>query len=229
MCRIMSCLRAQLAIDWIAVQPITRSTITITDSTGTGATATAFIQPQSAVLVHEETMTLDNDTPELASLFVRVIRVYETLPGPQVISQQVDQRGDLETTITQTVAEGTAPTADGLLVTASNVQGQDTVKATATTSTVPSYATLTSEEIGEMGALVTTVNDIVAPGSVTPVTGLLIVADKLDAQSATKSQHTKSTVASWPELIGSEQISRNFTLNRHISTANRSTSTAQGM
>lgn len=45
------------------------------------ATAAALIQPQGAVLVKEETSRLDS-SDQLASLFVKVTRIYETLPGP---------------------------------------------------------------------------------------------------------------------------------------------------
>lgn len=51
---------------------------------GTGAAATALIQPVGAVLVKEETTRLESEDPQLASLFIRVHRFYETLPGPWV-------------------------------------------------------------------------------------------------------------------------------------------------
>lgn len=51
---------------------------------GSGAAATAIIQPVGAVLIKEETAKLDSEDPQLASLFIRVHRIYETLPGPWV-------------------------------------------------------------------------------------------------------------------------------------------------
>lgn len=47
---------------------------------GTGAAASAFIQPAGAVLIKEELSKIDDD--QLASIFVRVNRIYEVLPGP---------------------------------------------------------------------------------------------------------------------------------------------------
>lgn len=56
--------------------------ISFTGGGGTGAAATAYIQPAAAILVKEEVVELDNEAPDMASLFVKVTRVYETLPGP---------------------------------------------------------------------------------------------------------------------------------------------------
>jgi hypothetical protein len=47
---------------------------------GTGAAASAFIQPVGAVLIKEELSKIDDE--QLASIFVRVNRIYEVLPGP---------------------------------------------------------------------------------------------------------------------------------------------------
>lgn len=58
---------------------------------GSGAAATAMIQPVGAVLVKEETARLDSEDPQLASLFIRVHRIYETLPGPWVPFTRYDR------------------------------------------------------------------------------------------------------------------------------------------
>lgn len=58
---------------------------------GSGATATAAIQPAGALLVSEEMQRLDNEDPKLASLFVRVHRVYKVLPGPILHTKRIGQ------------------------------------------------------------------------------------------------------------------------------------------
>lgn len=55
-------------------------TVVFTDSTGTGAAATAILQPATAILVKEERDRMEGEPVD--SIFVKVTRIYETLPGP---------------------------------------------------------------------------------------------------------------------------------------------------
>lgn len=57
--------------------------LTLTGGGGTGATATAALQPAAAVLTSEEVQKLPEDDPR-HTLYDRVIRLYETLPGPYI-------------------------------------------------------------------------------------------------------------------------------------------------
>lgn len=66
---------------------------------GTGGVATASIQPATAYLVKEEVRKITEEVPEmnrgwneamLGGLFVRVIRTYETLPGPWIPDSRWD-------------------------------------------------------------------------------------------------------------------------------------------
>lgn len=67
------------------------ATVTIAPpSAGVTATATAEIQPADAYLVHEETVKLDSEDHQLASLFWKINRVYETLPGPWLPDTRYD-------------------------------------------------------------------------------------------------------------------------------------------
>lgn len=62
---------------------------------GSGAAATAYIQPATALLVKEETAKIDDQ--QLASLFIRVNRIYETLPGPFLVWDVYnDERGSVQ-------------------------------------------------------------------------------------------------------------------------------------
>lgn len=85
---------------------------------GSGATARAFIQPIDAVLVKEETKKLTEEIPEmfrgwteemLGGVYVRVTRIYETLPGPWVYSSRWDEKlGPVEVK-TRSVLTGEPP------------------------------------------------------------------------------------------------------------------------
>lgn len=57
-----------------------------------GSTLPKNIQPQSAILVKEDVQRLDDSDPQIASLFVRVIRVYETLPGYALTKKTLGQQ-----------------------------------------------------------------------------------------------------------------------------------------
>jgi len=81
-------------------------TITINDSgSGTGATGTAVVQPQTAVLVKDDMIRM-TDQP-LDGLYVLVRRVYKTLPGPTLTDY--DQDPQLLSLITTTMREVANP------------------------------------------------------------------------------------------------------------------------
>lgn len=66
-------------------------TITINDSgSGTGATGTAVVQPQTAILVKEDMIRM-TDQP-LDGLYVLVRRVFKTLPGPTLTDYDQDPK-----------------------------------------------------------------------------------------------------------------------------------------
>lgn len=93
---------------------------------GSGATATALMQG-AAKLVHQELQELPQDDPR-RSLWVGVLRVWETLPGPQLVGEYWDfTRGVKVTVYNQVVVAGTsAPAAIGEI--ASRVTSIDSVK-----------------------------------------------------------------------------------------------------
>jgi len=81
--------------------------VTINDSgTGVGATGTVAVQPATALLVKEDYIRTPES--ELDGLYVLVRRVYETLPGPILTSQDTDELTGIVTRSTkQLVASGT--------------------------------------------------------------------------------------------------------------------------
>ncbi len=103
-------------IDWIVTKDgsgvTAGASITITGD-GTGATATAIVQPVTAVLTHQEKKEYGSDNPRSHD-YVEVIRVYEVLPGTELIRKGFDvETGTKVRVVKQRVAKGTNPVALG--------------------------------------------------------------------------------------------------------------------
>lgn len=152
----------------------------------------------SAVLVDEEVTRTEG---EFDSRYVQVTRVYETLPGPVVPTKRVNERGDLETINTQTVAPGTQPDPDGLLVTQTQVAQEEVSKGVKTTATVESHSQLLIKEKkdGLLGETVTT-DDIVDPSTQPDELSTTIVASTVQQTSATKAVKRTTTATGPSEL-----------------------------
>jgi len=151
-----------------------------------------------ALLVDEEVTRTDG---EFDSRYVQVTRVYETLPGPVVPSKRFNERGDLETINTQTVAPGTQPDPDGLLVTQSQVAQEEVSKGVKTTATVDSHSQLLIKEKKEglLGETITT-DDIVDPATNPDNLSTTVVASVVQQTSATKAVK-RTTTASGPTSL----------------------------
>lgn len=63
---------------------------------GTDAYGTAFVQPQTAILTHEEAKEFPKDS-EFFGLYFNVTRIYETIPGPTLNSTKIDEDGKIIT------------------------------------------------------------------------------------------------------------------------------------
>jgi hypothetical protein len=152
----------------------------------------------SAVLVDEEVTRTEG---EFDSRYVQVTRVYETLPGPVVPTKRVNERGDLETINTQTVALGTQPDPDGLLVTQTQVAQEEVSKGVKTTATVESHSQLLIKEKKEglLGETITT-DDIVDPSTAPDNLTTSIVASTVQQTSKTKAVK-RTTTASGPTSL----------------------------
>lgn len=151
-----------------------------------------------ALLVDEEAVRNEG---ELDSEYITVTRVYETLPGPAVPTRRYNERGDLETVIVQTVPPNTPPTADGLLVTQSQVEQVETGKGVKTTATVTDHALLQIKENKEglLGETITT-DDIVDPSTNPDALSQTIVASTVEQYTATKARK-RTTTASGPTSL----------------------------
>lgn len=87
----------------------TGASITITGD-GTGATATARVQPVGAILTSQKKIELEEDDP-LSHEFVRVLRTYEVLPGPLLpFTRWSDLLGPIQGTRRAVVNTSQAPT-----------------------------------------------------------------------------------------------------------------------
>jgi hypothetical protein len=159
----------------------------------------------NALLVEEEVQRQDN---ELDSRYVKVIRTYETLPGPIISSQRVNERGDLETVEVQEVAPSTPPDPDGLFVTQTQVIKEDVSKGTKTTATVPSYTQLLVKEKKEglLGETITT-DDIVDPATQPDALSQSVVASVVQQTSATKAVK-RTTTSTGPTQLSGKRINQ---------------------
>jgi len=88
---------------------------------GTGATATAIIQPDTCLLIKEQAS--DNAPDPYRSLYLLVTRIYDTLPGPILVEKQRSESvRNVEVDIyAQKAATGTLPSESGTLVISSKV------------------------------------------------------------------------------------------------------------
>jgi len=157
------------------------------------------------IIAQQKMVELPDDNP-LRSRYVAVQRVYESIPGPVLTGQQLDSRGDIETITKQTVAAGTAPNADGYLVTQTSVEPVDSVKSTKTYNTVASYATLTSSEnkAGLLGD--TSSSDLIVPAGTAPdALTTSVLQSSVEAITATKSRK-RTTTSSGPTSLGGEVL-----------------------
>jgi hypothetical protein len=107
----------------------------------------------------------------------------------------------LETINTQTVAPGTQPDPDGLLVTQTQVAQEEVSKGVKTTATVPSHSQLLIKEKkdGLLGETVTT-DDIVDPSTQPDNLTTSIVASTVQQTSATKAVKRTTTATGPSEL-----------------------------
>jgi hypothetical protein len=156
-----------------------------------------------ALLVEEEVTRTEG---EFDSRYVQVTRVYETLPGPVVPTKRVNERGDLETINTQTVAPGTQPDPDGLLVTQTQVAQEEVSKGVKTTATVESHSQLLIKEKKEglLGETVTT-DDIVDPSTQPDPLSETVVASVVQQTSATKAVKRTTTATGPQSLVGAKR------------------------
>lgn len=181
-------------------------TVTFSGGGGSGATATAAVQG-AAKLVHEEVQELPADDPR-RSLFVLVMKVWETIPGPAIVGTRVNSRGDTETVTKQRVATGTATTDETLLQTESSVVPENNVVANQTTAVAASHSTFTHREFNRErahGAEATTAEDIIEPGSgadALPSLSLTTISAEITQFTKKKKRKRVTTIAGQPVLSG---------------------------
>jgi len=188
---------------------------------GSGAAATAYIQPAAAVLVKEELVELENESPDLASLFVKVTRVYETLPGPLLIWNEYEDekaggqrnRGSVKRTSQSILAVGNEasvfdrPSAGLARRTWFEPRGDSAIVLTKFVETWTEIIIHDREMSEEFGGGILTVDETRdAPGAQTPDQGLLVVESSTRTVSPDEQiKRTKTLIGTeWPEMVGDE-------------------------
>jgi hypothetical protein len=155
-----------------------------------------------AIVASQTMAELPDDNP-LRSRYVQVQRVYETIPSSVITGQRLTERGDLETLDTQVVVAGTAPDADGLLITQTAIEAIDAVKSKRTKGSVASYSTLTTKakKAGLLGEV--SISDDIVPPSTNPDSLTTSIIDStVEAISATKSRKRTTTSTGPTQLSG---------------------------
>jgi hypothetical protein len=189
--------------------------IACTGGTGTGVAGTAYIQPTTALLVKEETVKLDTEDKQLASLFIKVHRIYETLPGAILIWDSYhDERGAVERTsqpilrVGNEVAAFTRPSTGLARKTWFEPRDDSAVVLNKIIENWTEVVVNDQEVTSEFGGGILGVTERRAtPGAQTPDVGLLVTASKTETVSpAEQVKKTKTLIDDdeWPELIGSE-------------------------
>lgn len=190
-------------------------TIGITDAGGgSGGAATALLQPQTAILLDQKKQEFPDDHP-LRNEYVRVVRRYETLPGPVLTGTQIASDGKVIEGDTQKVAAGSVTS--GEAASSPGSWTQTTEKPTDNAAVqlkaqqirpVPGN-TIPETSIREAGDVLTTDSTLDAVGNI--ASGESIVGSAL-LQKTRKPEPGSNVVAN--------QIEGSTTLPGHTQTAN---------
>lgn len=120
-------------IDWVVVvegSGIASAAALVITGSGTGATATTRIQPASAVLVSQKKQELPESDPKSHD-YVRVVRVYQTLPG--AVLTEYDQDDETQVNVVTTYQIVAAPVSsptqtNGILISYRKIDSQKSLK-----------------------------------------------------------------------------------------------------
>lgn len=196
-------------IDWIVTHQgtgVTSGAALAITGDGTGATATARIQPATAILTHQEKKELPEDDPRSHD-YVQRIRVYEILPGPWLpFTRYDDNLGPVQGQRRAVVNTGQVASLTATLKTTYEARDgssyvsweiQEAFGAGVTGFTA--YPDLDSAELAQAvrGRIVLTDETIVAEGT-SPDTGSLVLSSTVKARNAFLSDKTTVSLASLP-------------------------------
>lgn len=167
-------------------------TVSITGGGGSDATATALIQPSGAKLVKEKADRMEGDIHE--SLYIRVTRIYQTVPGVEVLSKVYTDRGTLSTDLSQTVTTGTAADVPALLDVESAVVAEDSVLSKRRKKTLAGVSTHTSHKQIPGNRLLKRQEIFPVAPSTKPSGGDLVIKDAVEAVKDHQSRRIIETV-----------------------------------
>lgn len=186
-------------------------TVTITGPAGSaGATATSRIQPTDAYLISEQANRMEG-APE-DGLYLKITRIYHTLPGATLTTTKVGEQGAIETTTVQRRLTGTTTATGGYLVLGDTVRAESTVVDVRERTVIDDWPILTEyDQDPEMQSLITRTYEVVDATAVTNSaaagdlnagyiqSGVIREFRKLDKWRSLKVETTYSTPSSYSE------------------------------
>lgn len=150
----------------------TAPTVTVAAPTsGDTAIAEAKIQLATAKLVKEDLQELPDDDPR-RSIFVRVVRIYETLPGPIISGTRIGEQGATETFTRQDHITGTLAVSGNYLKTKDEIAPMDSVKSRRAITTVNEWPVLIDYDVDPETGVGVTVEFQVVDNLVLPDAGI---------------------------------------------------------
>lgn len=138
---------------------------------GSTAIAEAEIQLATAKLVKEDLQELPDDDPR-RSIFVRVVRIYETLPGPVISGTRIGEQGATETFTRQDHITGTLSVSGNYLKTKDEIAPMDSVKSRRAITTVDEWPVLIDYDVDPETGVGVTVEFQVVDNTVLPVASI---------------------------------------------------------
>jgi len=141
----------------------------VVNGDGAGATIIPIVQPTTCYLTSQKKQEIGQDDP-LGNEFVRVIRTYETLPGPFIATTRFDKDGAIVTVNTRRNITANITDTDvisGGIWTQTWHKGSDSFvsEETVETRSVPGNA-ITSTKVDDDGKILTTVRQLVETSAV---------------------------------------------------------------
>ncbi len=160
---------------------------------GAAAAATSVIQPVLAVLVAEKADRMEGDIFD--SIYVRVTRIYQVVPGEEVVGKSYDELGVKQTVTKQTVFQGTEPDPLSLMDTASEVVAKDTVLAERHRKTMATVSTRMSLRLRPGGGTIKRVETFpVSPGTI-PASADVVIKDVVEQLAVHQSRRITESLA----------------------------------
>jgi len=180
-----------------------------TDYTGMAFAQSCLIDGYTGLELVDENFKVD-----AIGVFGTLTLGYEKVPGLEIHSEGYDERGDLETTKKQTVANNDDPPVEtmGYLYNAAEKTGVDALRATRLTKTVESRTALWTEEAfttnrtldRHLTGTFRTTKDEIVPVGTEAETGFLVVESSVKDKNKWQAEKRTTKVDSFVQLVSGE-------------------------